>query len=179
MAALYNHPSELSSSACKKGDRPFKWEIFLKSKTRSGFCKNHYFYEYFTMENMNSLISAGILVNVEVHYQSEYSNPLQNEYMFAYQITLENYNSFPVKLLRRNWFIFDSAGTYRNVEGEGVVGVQPVLEPGEHYQYMSGCNLRSDMGKMKGTYQMENMHNREVFTVIIPEFDMVAPPKFN
>ncbi len=98
---------------------------------------------------MSSLISEGILVNVEVFYQPEYSNPLQNEYMFAYRITLENFNSYSVKLLRRNWRIFDSNGSYRHIEGEGVVGVQPLLQPGETYQYMSGCNLRTEMGKME------------------------------
>src|SRR5690606_37381479 len=97
---------------------------------------------------MSNMISAGIMVNVEVFYQPEYSNPLQSEYMFAYRITLENYNSYPVQLLRRKWHIFDSNGLYREVEGEGVVGVQPVLHPGESYQYMSGCNLNTDMGKM-------------------------------
>lgn len=128
---------------------------------------------------MNSAISEGILVNVEVFYQPEYSNPMQNEFMFAYRITIENFNSFPVKLLRRNWYIFDSNGTYRQVEGEGVVGVQPTLQPGENYQYTSGCNLRTDMGKMKGTYQMENLDTRQAFHVIIPEFEMIVPAKEN
>ncbi len=128
---------------------------------------------------LNSAISEGILVNVEVFYQPEYSNPMQNEYMFAYRITIENFNSFPVKLLRRNWYIFDSNGTYREVEGEGVVGVQPTLQPGENYQYMSGCNLNTEMGKMKGTYQMENLDTRSLFQVIIPEFEMIFPAKEN
>ncbi len=128
---------------------------------------------------MSSLISEGILVNVEVFYQPEYSNPLQNEYMFAYRITLENFNSYSVKLLRRNWRIFDSNGSYRHIEGEGVVGVQPLLQPGETYQYMSGCNLRTEMGKMEGSYQMENLHDRSVFQVRIPEFQMIVPCKAN
>lgn len=128
---------------------------------------------------MGSLISAGILVDVEVYYQPEYSNPMQSEYMFAYRINLENYNNFPVKLLRRNWYIFDSNGTYREVEGEGVVGVQPVLQPGETYQYMSGCNLNTDMGKMKGIYHMENQDTMQIFVVTIPEFEMIAPAKAN
>lgn len=128
---------------------------------------------------MNSIISEGILVNVEVFYQPEYSNPFQNEFMFAYRITLENFNTYPVKLLRRNWYIFDSNGAYRQVEGEGVVGVQPTLQPGENYQYMSGCNLRTDMGKMKGAYQMENLHDRSLFKVLIPEFQMIVPAKGN
>jgi len=128
---------------------------------------------------MSSLISAGIHVSVEVFYQPEYSNALQSEYMFAYRITLENYNTFAVKLLRRSWYIFDSNGSYRQVEGEGVVGVQPVLAPGETYQYMSGCNLRSEMGKMKGSYEMENQHNLQLFSVEIPEFEMMVPSKLN
>lgn len=128
---------------------------------------------------MNSLISAGILVSVEVFYQPEYSNPLQYEYMFAYRITLENYNPHPVKLLRRHWHIFDSNATYREIDGEGVVGVQPVLHPTESYQYMSGCNLTTDMGKMKGVYEMENLNNQEIFRVLIPEFEMIVPFKAN
>ncbi|WP_114792092.1 Co2+/Mg2+ efflux protein ApaG [Niabella yanshanensis] len=128
---------------------------------------------------MSSMISAGIMVNVEVFYQPEYSNPLQHEYMFAYRITLENYNSHPVKLLRRHWNIFDSNGVYREVEGEGVVGVQPVLQAGESYQYMSGCNLSTDMGKMKGVYEMENLDLRKKFQVLIPEFEMIVPAKAN
>lgn len=128
---------------------------------------------------MVSLISSGIMVNVEVYYQPEYSNALQNEFMFAYRITLENFNAFPVKLLRRNWYIFDSNGTYREIEGDGVVGVQPIMQPGDNYQYMSGCNLRSEMGKMKGTYQMENLDTRRQFVVAIPEFEMIVPAKAN
>ncbi|TXI32273.1 MAG: Co2+/Mg2+ efflux protein ApaG [Niabella sp.] len=128
---------------------------------------------------MTHMITAGIMVNVEVFYQPEYSNPVQNEFMFAYRITLENYNSFPVKLLSRKWHIFDSNGTYRKVEGEGVVGVQPVLLPGENYQYMSGCNLNSDMGKMKGSYEMLNLETNNKFEVLIPEFEMITPAKEN
>lgn len=128
---------------------------------------------------MSNLISEGIMVNVEVFYQPEYSNPLQSEYMFAYRITLENYNAFPVKLLRRNWNIFDSNGLYRQVAGDGVVGVQPILQSGENYQYMSGCNLRSDMGKMRGTYTMVNLNSHKEFDVIIPEFEMIVPAKLN
>ena len=128
---------------------------------------------------MVSLISEGVEVSVETFYQQDYSNPMQSEYMFAYRIAIENHNSFPVKLHRRHWYIFDSTGSTREVEGEGVVGVQPVLSPGEKYQYVSGCNLRSEMGKMKGTYQMENLDSRQMFEVNIPSFEMVVPMKNN
>jgi len=128
---------------------------------------------------MVSLISEGVKVSVETFYQQDYSNPLQSEYMFAYRIAIENHNSFPVKLHRRHWHIFDSSGLYREVEGEGVVGVQPVLAPGERYQYVSGCNLRSEMGRMNGTYQMENLNSKQFFNVNIPAFEMFVPFKNN
>jgi ApaG protein len=128
---------------------------------------------------MVSLISEGVEVSVETFYQQDYSNPMQSEYMFAYRIAIENHNSFPVKLHRRHWYIFDSTGSTREVEGEGVVGVQPVLSPGEKYQYVSGCNLRTEMGKMHGTYQMENLNSKQFFDVNIPAFEMFVPFKNN
>ena len=128
---------------------------------------------------MVSLISEGVEVSVETFYQQDYSNPMQSEYMFAYRIAIENHNSFPVKLHRRHWHIFDSNGSYREVEGEGVVGVQPVLSPGEKYQYVSGCNLRTEMGRMHGTYQMENLNSKTLFDVNIPAFEMFVPFKSN
>lgn len=128
---------------------------------------------------MASKISEGIEVNVETFYQPDYSNPVSGEFMFAYRISIENRNSFPVKLHRRHWYIFDSNGENREVEGEGVVGVQPVLNPGEKYQYVSGCNLHTEMGRMHGTYLMENITNKKTFEVKIPAFEMVVPFKNN
>jgi ApaG protein len=128
---------------------------------------------------MSSKISEGVEVNVETFYQPDYSNPVSGEYMFAYRISIENHNSFPVKLHRRHWHIFDSNGTYREVEGEGVVGIQPTVKPGEKYQYVSGCNLRTEMGKMHGTYTMENLNDKKTFEVNIPAFEMIVPFKMS
>jgi ApaG protein len=128
---------------------------------------------------MVSKISEGVTITVETFFQPDYSNPLNSEYMFAYRITIENNNTFPVRLLRRHWYIFDSNGSNREVEGEGVIGVQPTINPGDQYQYVSGCNLRSEMGKMHGTYQMENINNKKLFDVKIPVFEMVVPFKLN
>ena len=128
---------------------------------------------------MTSKISGGVKISIETYYQPEYSNPLNSEFMFAYKITIENNNSFPVKLLRRHWHIYDSNGSIREVEGEGVIGVQPVIAPAASYEYMSGCNLRSEMGKMHGTYLLENINNRNTFNVIIPAFEMHVPFKMN
>lgn len=128
---------------------------------------------------MISKVTEGVTVSVETFYQPDYSNPVSGEFMFAYRITLQNNNAFPVKLLRRHWFIFDSNGSQREVEGEGVVGVQPQINPGEQYQYVSGCNLRTEMGKMYGVYGMENIVSQKQFEVKIPAFDMIVPFKMN
>ncbi|MBS1743187.1 MAG: Co2+/Mg2+ efflux protein ApaG [Bacteroidetes bacterium] len=128
---------------------------------------------------MNSKISGGVKIIVETYYQAEYSNPVNSEFMFAYKITIENNNEFSVKLLRRHWHIYDSNGSLREVEGEGVVGIQPIIAPGASYQYISGCNLRSEIGKMQGTYLLENQNNRKTFNVAIPSFEMHAPFKMN
>lgn len=128
---------------------------------------------------MISKISEGVEISVETFYQPDYSNPLNNEFMFAYRITIENHNSFSVQLMHRHWYIFDSNGEMREVEGEGVVGLQPTLQPGEQFQYVSGCNLRTEIGRMQGLYTMENQNNKTVFTVKIPPFDMIVPQKLN
>ena len=128
---------------------------------------------------MVSKISEGVQISVETFYQAEYSNPVNHEFMFAYRITIENHNLFSVKLLDRKWNIFDSDGQTREVEGEGVVGVQPVIEAGSQFQYVSGCNLRTEMGRMYGQYRMENVNNKKVFSVNIPPFEMIVPLKLN
>ena len=124
-------------------------------------------------------VTEGIKISVEQFYQPDYSNPLQLEYMFAYRVTIQNNNSYPVQLLRRHWFIYDSNAEQREVEGEGVIGVQPIIAPNDQYQYISVCNLKSELGKMFGTYLMENMHTRQRFEVNIPVFQLEAPFKRN
>jgi ApaG protein len=128
---------------------------------------------------MSTLISKGVEINVEVFYQPEDSQPVMNEYMFAYRITITNHNSFTVQLMRRQWYIFDSTGEHREVEGEGVIGQQPILPCGESFQYMSGCNLKTEMGKMWGQYEMVDAFSRRNFSVEIPPFQMIAPMKNN
>jgi ApaG protein len=128
---------------------------------------------------MASKISEGVEVTVETFYQKEYSNPLNHEFMFAYRITLENHNNFTVQLLKRHWFIFDSNGENREVEGEGVVGLQPILQPGQQFTYVSGCNLKTEMGKMQGHYELINQNTLQKLFVKIPSFELIAPQKNN
>jgi ApaG protein len=124
-------------------------------------------------------ITEGVNIMVETFYQPAQSNPFHSEYLFAYRITIENLTVYPVKLLSRHWHILDSNGTHREVEGDGVVGQQPVIQPGDSYQYTSAANLNSEIGKMYGTYLMENLFNKKKLTISIPEFQLVAPAKLN
>ena len=145
----------------------------------AGVILNYYLYKGQKQNSMISKISEGVEVSVETFYQPDYSNPVNGEFMFAYRITIENHNKFTVKLLQRQWYIFDSNGQQREVDGEGVVGVQPVLIPGQQFQYVSGCNLKTEMGRMYGHYIMENQNTKSNFKVKIPAFEMIAPFKNN
>lgn len=116
---------------------------------------------------------------VETFYQPGHSNPLNSEFLFAYRITIENLSAHPLKLLSRHWHIIDSNGTHREVEGEGVVGEQPVIVSGDKYQYSSAVNLHSDIGKMYGTYLIIDLFDKRKLKVTIPEFLLITPFKLN
>lgn len=128
---------------------------------------------------MTTQITDGVKVSVETIYQSDYSNPENEHYMFAYKITIENLSEHTVQLLSRHWYIFDSNGTTREVVGEGVVGEQPTIPSGEVHEYVSGCNLKSDLGSMWGTYGMVRAVDGLDFVVNIPKFTLVAPYRLN
>jgi ApaG protein len=129
-------------------------------------------------ENITSRITDGIKISVETFYQEQYSNPIENKYIFAYRITIENIGAYTSQLMRRHWYIHDSNGIVREVEGDGVIGQQPILAPNETHQYVSWCHLFSDVGKMRGHYLFVRQ-NGESFRVDIPEFSMCAPFKLN
>ena len=128
---------------------------------------------------MITATTNGIKISVETEYQQEYSSPAQMHFVFTYRITIENLSENTIQLLRRHWDISDVTHAAREVDGEGVVGKQPILEPGQTHQYVSGCNLKSGMGKMKGRYLMERVIDGHQFDVKIPEFTMVVPYKLN
>ncbi len=128
---------------------------------------------------MYTITTNGITISAETFFQEDLTDLRRGEYVFAYRITIQNNCAFAVQLMRRQWFIFDSSNIVREVEGEGVVGKQPLLAPGEVYQYVSGCHLKSDIGKMYGTYLMERRMDNEQFRVQIPEFQLVAPYRRN
>jgi ApaG protein len=119
-------------------------------------------------------VTEGIEVCVEVTYQSEFSNPHQHHFVFTYKVTIENKSQHTYQLLRRKWEVFDAAEESKVVEGNGVVGQQPILEPGDSHSYVSGCNLKSGIGKMNGTYTMEKLFDGKLIEVRVPEFQMIA-----
>jgi len=131
------------------------------------------------LDRSGTKITDGVKISVETIYQPEYSNPANEHFMFAYRVNIENMTENSVQLLNRHWHIFDSNGTKREVEGEGVVGLQPIIEPGDNHEYVSGCNLKTDMGSMKGSYEMKRIVDDRKFRVKIPEFYLIAPYKMN
>lgn len=128
---------------------------------------------------MNSTITDGIEISVLTRYYAPQSNPRNNHYFFVYEVTITNKSDFTVKLLTRHWDITDAYGIKRTVDGDGVVGETPSLEPGEAFAYNSGCDFDSDMGKMSGYYTMLRLVDKTKFNVKIPEFIMELPAKLN
>lgn len=128
---------------------------------------------------MTTKATAGIKISVETHYKSKQSHPFTSHYFFAYRITIKNISDYTVQLKKRHWYIFDSNGIKSEVAGDGVIGVQPILVPGQSYQYVSGCNLTTVMGKMHGIYLMKREIDGKLFNVTIPEFLMIVPFKLN
>ena len=128
---------------------------------------------------MITQVTSGVKVSVETFYRPDQSNALYNQHVFAYRITITNNSDYSIQLKRRHWFIIDASSTNREVEGEGVIGEQPIISTGESYQYISGCNLDSEIGKMYGTYLMERLIDKKQFYARIPELMMVVPYKMN
>ena len=124
-------------------------------------------------------VTEGIKISVQTSYQPSQSKPANSLFLFAYRITIENCSGEKVRLLRRHWYIYESSGQMREVEGIGVVGLQPELEPGDIHEYTSACDLSTEIGKMHGTYLMERMSSGKRFYVNIPEFVMVVPHALN
>lgn len=128
---------------------------------------------------MGTLITAGVQISVRTHFRTDLSDVARHSYFFNYMIEIENTNNFDIQLLSREWYIFDSLNEAHYVSGEGVVGEQPILKPGEHYTYTSGCDLNSDMGMMKGFYNFRNLQDGDTFQVFVPTFRLEHPGKLN
>jgi ApaG protein len=119
-------------------------------------------------------VTRDIRVQVETEYAPGRSDPQQGQWFFLYTIRLLNEGRETVQLISRHWIITDAMGHVEEVRGPGVVGKHPVLEPGESFEYTSGCALKTPFGSMRGTYQMVN-DKRESFEIEIPPFTLTEP----
>ena len=122
----------------------------------------------------SSATTRDVTVRVSVSYLAEQSEPGRGRWFWAYHIRIENDGPQPVQLLTRHWVITDGRGARHSVEGEGVVGEQPLIEPGASYDYVSGCPLATPSGSMQGSYRMIGADGAQ-FDVVIPTFALVAP----
>jgi ApaG protein len=119
-------------------------------------------------------VTKNVRVQVESQFAPEHSQPQQSEWFFYYTVRITNEGGETVQLLSRHWIIKDATGHVEHVKGQGVVGEQPVLAPGETFRYTSGCPLRTSTGVMRGTYQMVT-ENGDHFDVEIAPFALHEP----
>ncbi|MDE2515770.1 MAG: Co2+/Mg2+ efflux protein ApaG [Rhodospirillales bacterium] len=120
-------------------------------------------------------ITRGVRVSVRSFYLEDQSQPEDGRYVWAYRVTIENQGPEAVQLLRRTWQITDARGRTQHVHGAGVVGEQPLLEPGEVFEYTSGTPLDTPSGFMVGAYHMIAPASGENFDVAIPAFSLDSP----
>lgn len=126
-----------------------------------------------------TLVTLGVRVSVKSVYVAEQSQPANSYYVFAYRIGVKNESSEAVQLTHRFWNIIDGLGDHKTVEGEGVVGVQPIIQPGETYFYVSGSVMRTAIGKMYGFYTFVRQSDGGVFEARIPAFLLIEPSLLN
>lgn len=119
-------------------------------------------------------VTRNISVSVRPFYLEEQSSPDEDRFVWAYRVNIENRGDETVQLLRRHWRITDKLGRLQEVKGPGVVGEQPVLKPGESFEYTSGCPLGTPSGIMAGSYQMTTTAGEE-FDIEIPAFSLDSP----
>ena len=118
-----------------------------------------------------------VRVTVRAFFLADQSEPERGHYVWAYQVSIANQGRQTVQLLRRSWLITDAQGRTQRVHGEGVVGEQPVLDPGESFEYTSGTPLATPSGFMRGAYHMVVPATGEAFDVAIPGFSLDSPAR--
>ncbi len=128
---------------------------------------------------MINKVTSGISISVESEYLGEGLVDELLKQVFAYHITISNDSEETVQLMSRHWHIYDSDGSHTEVKGDGVIGMQPVIDPGHSHQYSSGCHLNGHFGKMAGTYLMRRLSDGFHFDADIPEFKLNVPFRLN
>lgn len=128
---------------------------------------------------MVTAISEGVRITVNTQFRPDLSQLDMGLYFFNYRVEIENNNSFKIQLMHRDWYVFDSLNDASFVSGEGVIGEQPMLLPGERFIYTSGAELSSEIGFMKGFYTFLNTGTETYFQVNVPTFHFISPPRLN
>ena len=128
---------------------------------------------------MVTQITRGIKITVLTGFEGTFLKNYRLHFAFSYQITIENHSKDSVQLISSHWDIFDALNDPEVVEGEGVVGLKPVLKPGESHSYSSGCFLESPFGSMKGYFNMVNFTSTRKFKVVVPSFKLSVPYALN
>ncbi len=119
--------------------------------------------------------TRSIRVSVRSFYLIDQSKPAENTHVWAYRVRIDNLGTEAVQLLKRTWVITDSLGRTQTIRGEGVIGQQPMLDPGESFEYTSGTPLETPSGFMSGTYHMIVRSSGEAFDIVIPAFSLDSP----
>ena len=126
------------------------------------------------LKDMYSKTTGGVTVTVTPYFLDDQSSPKEGHYVWAYQVNIKNSSSNTIKLNHRNWVIIDANGKIINIQGEGVVGEFPVIQPGESFEYTSGTPLKTSNGFMQGFYLMSH-NNGEQLKIDIPAFSLDSP----
>ncbi|MCL2448214.1 MAG: Co2+/Mg2+ efflux protein ApaG [Polyangiaceae bacterium] len=126
----------------------------------------------------SSAVTEGIRITVRSSYVADQSMPAAHRYVFAYSVRIANEGSEAAQLRSRHWIITDGSGKVEEVRGPGVVGCQPLLRPGEHFDYTSGCVLETPRGEMRGAYQMLRPDGA-AFDALIAPFSLALPHSLN
>ncbi|MCF1190758.1 Co2+/Mg2+ efflux protein ApaG [Mangrovimonas sp. AS39] len=124
-------------------------------------------------------VTRGIKISVETTFEGTFYKNYRIQFAYGYKVTIENQSKDVVQLLARHWTIKDALNHIETVNGEGVIGKKPVLNPGESHTYTSGCLLSSPFGCMSGHFNMVNFSSANKFQVIIPSFKLSAPFALN
>ncbi len=119
-----------------------------------------------------------IKIDIKTEYVPELSNNEDSMFYFSYKVKIKNMGSKKVQLLSRHWDIKDGLGRKKSINGEGVIGKKPIINPGEYYEYKSYCPLKTEFGSMDGFYTMKD-ENGNLFKTVIPNFGLISPESIN
>lgn len=148
-----------------------RWAAYKTSPSRATLACD-------TLRVVSNALTDGIRVTVRSFYVPEQSAPRAHRYVFAYTVRIANEGNHVAQLRTRHWIITDGDGKIEEVRGDGVVGAQPTLKPGDHFEYTSGCVLKTPRGTMHGTYRM-HCNDGRVFDATIAPFALALPHTLN